>query len=149
MKNIITIFLFLISGSLISCSKKGSKNQDIPDNVSSTFSEMFHNAKDTHWKKINAFIYEADFLQNGEKVAARFSMDGNWQKTTRQINVKDLPKAVDKEIRKKYKNDKITYAGTVKDMTSKNYVIDVKQKKKTTELTYDSEGDLMNQITKG
>ncbi len=149
MKNFITISLLLISVSLMSCSKKGSKSQDIPDNVSSTFSEMFHNAKNAHWKKINAFIYEVDFIQNGEKVAARFSMDGNWQKTTRQINVKALPKAVDKEIQKKYKNDKITYAGTVKDMTSKNYVIDVKQKKKITELTYDAEGDLMNQITKG
>ena len=149
MKNIITISLLLASITLISCSKQGSKSQDVPDNVSSTFSEMFHNAKNTKWKKINAFIYEADFMQNGDKVSARFSMDGNWQKTTRQIKIQALPKAVDNEIRKKYKNDKITYAGTVKDMTSKNYVIDVKQKKKTTELTYDSEGDLMNQITKG
>lgn len=149
MKKIFAISLLLVSVSLISCSKKGSKSQDIPDNVSSTFSEMFHNAKNTHWKKINAFIYEADFIQGGKKVAARFSMDGNWQKTTRQINVKNLPKAVDKEIRKNYKNDKITYAGTVRDKTSKNYVIDVKQKKKTTELTYDPQGDLMNQITKG
>lgn len=148
MKKIITMLLMMVSITIVSCSKKGNKGRDIPDDVTSNFNEMFHNVKNETWKKINDFIYEADFTKDGKKIAVRFSMDGNWQKTTRQINRKDLPKAVVKVLDKNYKNDKISYTGTVKDMTGTNYVIDVQQQDSTTELTYDPNGDLMNQITK-
>ena len=148
MNKFVVVSYILVCMLFVSCQKKSIGRSAIPGAVVDTFHEMFQGATQVHWDKVNDLVYKADFVDKGKKVSVLFNMDGVWQKTTRQINQEDLPDTVVKEIDKNFKNDKIVYAATVKNMIGMNYKIDLKHDSTTIELTYDLNGDLINHISK-
>ena len=97
-KNLIILFL-LLSFGLIGMSTHGiCQAKSIPPTVSNIFATMFPDAKSVDWKdKLND--YQVFFLRNNSKWEAKFSLDGKWISTERQIKNDSIPEKIKENLR--------------------------------------------------
>ncbi len=97
-KNLI-IFLLLLSFELIGINKYSlCQVKSVPQNVTNIFTTMFPDAKSIDWRnKLND--YQVFFLANNSKCEAKFSLDGKWISTEKQIKNDSIPDKIKENIR--------------------------------------------------
>ena len=77
----------------------------IPAGVTDAFKNKYPDATEVSWSdKISAF--QASFTLNNEKLEADFSSKGVWKKTSKELNITNLPTAIDEGFKSsKYHTD--------------------------------------------
>ena len=84
---------FLFSAMLLFSLSIIAQVRKIPATVTEAFRNRYPHAVNVEWKdKLSCF--EADFELNNSNMVTKFSADGNWQSTERDIYFNDLPATV-------------------------------------------------------
>lgn len=97
-KNLI-IFFLLLSFELIGMNKHGvCQIKSLPQTVTNNFTSMFPDAKSIDWRE-KLTDYQVFFLTNNFKCEAKFSLDGKWISTERQIKNDSIPEKIKESLR--------------------------------------------------
>ena len=98
----------------------------VPAPVKNAFNTIFSGVAAVKWEKEKG-NYEANFLQNSEKMSALFDEKGTWLETETAIKTSDLPASITDYIGKNYKGEKIKEAAKLKMANGdNNYEAEVK-----------------------
>lgn len=143
MRKILTLLPILLVLTLVGCSKK--KSNDIPSDLTQTFSSKYPKAQKVSWHKINQFEYRASFMVNGKKMKATFSEDGGVLSTEKQINKNKLPKGVMSSVTQNYKKSEISEVFKITNKKGTQYQVVVNKNGKKSKMTYDEDGDMIQQ----
>jgi hypothetical protein len=92
---LITVF------SLVSNKSNASDDVNVSSAVVSTFKSSFKNASDVSWKITNQF-YKADFVMNGQHVAAFYDASANLIAVTKNISSTQLPITLQSKLKASY-----------------------------------------------
>jgi hypothetical protein len=84
----------------------------VPPSVSAVFSSHFQSVGSVKWEKEKG-NYEANFTQNGKKMAALISTQGQLLETETSIAISDLPAPVPGYVAKNCKGHKIKEAASI------------------------------------
>ena len=113
----------------------------VPTPVSKTFDLKFPNAKNIKWDKENKNEYEAAFSLDGIKYTASFNEKGEWLETETNITFNILPEKVQQAFNTSYKDSKIKAVAKIENSKGEiKYEIEIKQKNKTVEKFFKSDG---------
>ena len=139
MKKIIFALLFLVTFNTVNSNVfAGDKDKNIPAAVVSYIKTHYPNATNVHWKRTKTNMYEADFLVDGREVLVDIFANGEWIVTETEITSKDLPEIV----LAKLNNAKIIFAAKVDNFQGEElYVAEIKQNKRTYDITFDHQGN--------
>ncbi len=145
-KNLI-IFLLLLSFELIGMNKYGlCQVKSVPQNVTNIFTTMFPDAKSIDWRN-KLTDYQVFFLANNSKCEAKFSLDGKWISTERQITNDSIPEIIKKNIRlSKYADWNIQSAYVLKfpDQDDQYHIVVTKDDFPNKILFFNKTGQLIN-----
>lgn len=72
-----------------------------PAAVATAFKQKFQDVKKVGWEHERNGEWEAEFDHNGTEMSANFSADGKWLETEMEINLADLPAAVQSALKGK------------------------------------------------
>lgn len=89
------MYLKLLCSFMLSCMLLTATAQfrNIPAEVTDNFKAKYPNASHVSWKdKITSF--QAEFVQNKDKIKATYSSKGEWQKTEKKYDFGKLPSNV-------------------------------------------------------
>ncbi len=92
--------LLIICGVAIFCSSSFASTPPIA--VASTFQKMYPYATKVTWKKENAKLWQAVFILKTNRLNAKFTHDGVWLNTNRELLACDLPPNIAASIKLKY-----------------------------------------------
>ncbi|RKR83854.1 hypothetical protein BDD43_4069 [Mucilaginibacter gracilis] len=81
--------------------KDASNSEAVSYTVLNQFAYDFKDAKDIVWK-VDANCQKADFISNGQKYTAFYSVTGEYMGITRAITITSIPAAAQKEIATQY-----------------------------------------------
>lgn len=123
--------------------QKGVKAQ-APEAVKKTFQAKYPGENDPDWHKDDKGYYEANFKIDGIKYRADFNEDGSWVETETSIDKDELPEAIQKVIKEKYKDEDITEIEKV-ESASKGlfYDVEFKQKGKNKDVEFRANGSII------
>ncbi|MEZ5012715.1 MAG: PepSY-like domain-containing protein [Chitinophagales bacterium] len=110
MKNIILAFLCPCIIVLHAC---GQKAAEVPDAVKTAFANKFPEAKKVSWDMEKPGEFEAEFKGSDGEYSANFTSDGTWVETEKEIDISDLPDAVQSVLNEQYGGYKSNEAGQV------------------------------------
>lgn len=141
MKNIFLVTSLCMGLSGVAIAQKTNP----PQAVEKTFKQQFPNAKAIKWDKENKHEYEAEFIQDGKKASANFSVSGEWLETEMAIPQNATPQAVMDAFKKAHAGATIVEVYKIEAKTGKNYFeIEYKVKGgKTKEAKLAPDGKLM------
>jgi uncharacterized membrane protein YkoI len=112
-----------------------------PKAVKKAFDQKFPNATAVKWDKENAHEYEASFSWNGRQHSANFSDTGDWLETESAITFSQLPENIQAGFNALHKGANVKAAAKIETSNGETkYEIEVRQKRKTVEYFYNSEG---------
>jgi hypothetical protein len=112
-----------------------------PIAVKKAFEAKFPGATSVKWDKENAHEYEASFTWNGNSYSANFNDGGAWLETEGSISFNQLPVKVQNGFNTKHEGAKVKAVAKIETSTGDTkYEVEVKQKMKTVEYFYNSEG---------
>ena len=97
--------VLVAAGSARAEDKKDDKKDEIPKKVMDALKAKFPKAEIRKWtkeKENDKVIYDIEFKQDGKNFEADIFEDGTYQNWEKQIEAKDLPKAVRDAVDKKY-----------------------------------------------
>lgn len=139
MKNLLIVVLTLmLMGTFCFAQSKA------PEKVVKAFQQKFEKASLVKWDKENDHEYEASFEWKGEKHSANFSDTGEWLETESILTFNQLPEKVKTAFNISHKGAVVK--SVYKIETSKKvlkYEIEIKEKLKTVEFLYDSNGNVL------
>jgi hypothetical protein len=118
-----------------------SYSENPPAAVQKAFNTQFTKASNVKWGKEDASEYEAEFMLNGVKMSANYSVDGSWLETETELAANQIPAVVSAYIAKTYPGWEIV--GVSRIETSEKailYEADLKSGKQKKEITLTSEG---------
>jgi Putative beta-lactamase-inhibitor-like, PepSY-like len=145
--NNLIIFLFLLSVELIGVNKYATcQNKSIPQAVTNNFTTMFPDAKSIDWRN-KLTDYQVYFLTNNSKCEAKFSLEGTWISTERQIKNDSIPEIIKKNIRSgKYADWNIQSAYVLKfpDQEDQYHIVVTKDDLPNKILFFKKTGELIN-----
>ena len=145
-KNFIILFL-LLSFGLIGMSTHGiSQIKSVPPTVTNIFATMFPDAKSIDWKN-KLTDYQVFFLRNDSKCEAKFSLDGKWISTERQIKNDSIPENIRENFRlSKYADWNIQSAYELKfpDQDDQYHIVVTKDDFPNKILFFNNTGQLIN-----
>jgi hypothetical protein len=111
-----------------------------PEAVLNAFNKQFVNATGVKWDKENASEFEAEFVLNGTKISANYSVDGTWLETETDLKAELLPVKVKEFISKTYPSWKIVGAAKIETLKRGTfYEADLKSGTKKKEITLTAE----------
>jgi len=93
-----------------------AQNVDVPKKVQNEFTKLYPKVTDVKWSKESKKEFEAEFKENGNSISVVINNEGKLLETETKIDIKDLPKAVEPLVTKKYKGYKITEAAKIIDV---------------------------------
>lgn len=133
MKKLISVLaVVLIAGGLYA---QKVAEKDVPPAVLSTFKSKITDSVSVVWSKDSA-LYEASFTKNNMPVEVEIKETGEWVMTEWGIPAEYLPKKIKHHVDSVYAGYKLVET-TIAYRTDGNfYLIEVKKKKDTQELTY-------------
>jgi Putative beta-lactamase-inhibitor-like, PepSY-like len=137
MRKIIASFCMLL---FVVCSYAATP----PESVKKTFNQKYPTATKVKWGMEKANEWEAEFIFNGEKLAANFKEDGTWVETEHKIKFNQLPMAVAEAYNKTFLDWKIIEVDRTE--TVKNgviYEIDMKKGKEKKTAAYKEDGTVV------
>lgn len=85
--------LFLSVACVALAAGVSAQMRKIPATVTEAFRNRYPHAVNVAWKDKISF-FEADFQLNNSDMIAKFSSDGNWQSTEREMDLSALPQTV-------------------------------------------------------
>ena len=86
---------------LISLSSFAADDYKTPDAAVKSFHSSFKTASEVSWT-LSGDLYKANFLLNGQYVAAYYDAEGEMRAMTRNISSTQLPIALQADLRKEY-----------------------------------------------
>lgn len=89
--------------------------------------------------------YEIELDHKGQEYTVSATAEGKITEVEREVEIKDLPKAVTDAIKKKYPNAKMEEAEEVTADNKTTYEVAVKNGKKELELTLDASGKILKE----
>jgi hypothetical protein len=140
MKRLLVTLTFALS--LISLS--GFAN-DVSPNAIKSFNSSFKNATEVKWT-ITDNYFKADFVLNGQYVAAFYNADGSMMALTRNISSLQLPIALQADLKRSYDCYWISDVLEVANDEGTSYYITLE--KADEQLTLKSSGDSWNTFKK-
>lgn len=115
-----------------------------PEKVVKAFQQKFEKASLVKWDKENEHEYEASFEWKGEKHSANFTDKGKWLETESTITYNQLPEKVKKSFNSSHKNAVVKNIYKIETLQKTiKYEIEIKEKFKSVEYLYDSNGNLL------
>lgn len=118
--------------------------QKVPASVQKAFDQKFPNTKGVKWEKEKK-SYEAEFMSNGKEVSAEFSPEGQWLQTEREIQINELPAAIQTAIKSKFAGYNLKEAEIVENKNGKNYQVELLKGKEEIEAQFSENGTLLSQ----
>ncbi|WP_181885248.1 PepSY-like domain-containing protein [Pontibacter diazotrophicus] len=85
-----TTLIFLIASITIVFAQESS----VPQGVQDAFKNKYPNMTAPSWDREDDNKYEATFNRDGKTYEAKFSANGEWLKTERDVNRSEVPQAV-------------------------------------------------------
>ncbi len=135
------MFLGLLLASVSAFGQKIEASQ-VPVAVKAAFNKQFPGIKEVKWEKEKA-NYEANFKENGNKMAALFDSDGKWLETETGVNASLLPAGAKEYIAQNYKGAKIKEVAKLKMANGdENYEAEVKG----IDLIFDANGKFIKKM---
>ena len=112
----------------------------VPDKVKSAFEGKFPNATAVKWEADDD-EYTALFVSDSINFYTTIAEDGKWQETGVMIAYDNLPDAVKKSVKDKFKDNEIKCAYKVDDLNGIiSYEVDIIKDGKVIELYYNKDG---------
>ncbi|AWX43183.1 hypothetical protein HME9304_00170 [Flagellimonas maritima] len=138
-------FFVLSTYILLTCSCISETKGQAPQEVKSTFIDMYPNENDPDWHLDKNGNYESHFKIDGISYRADFTPEGKWIETESSIDKKDVPKAIKEAIEDNYKDLKIVEIEKVQHH-SKGTFYDVEFKKdgSKVDIEFNSKGEIIN-----
>ncbi len=149
-------FLFIVAvlqlslGFLSPLNAQKLKTDDVPGDVTQSFSSEYPSAKISSWMLEND-QYVANFKDDGANGKAYFKNDGTWVKTTYDIPTSEIPLSISKFVTENYPNYEISVCHLRElPKTSTHYYLEVRfpevgGKDLPSVLTFDYVGNLIKQ----
>jgi hypothetical protein len=120
-------------------------NAQAPEAVKKSFNTKYPGEDDPDWHKDSHGYYEAHFKIDGIKYRADFRANGTWRETETSIKKKELPKAIKKQIKEKFKDEEITEIEKVQSATKGLfYDVEFKRKGKNKDVEFKEDGTILN-----
>lgn len=137
------LVLLLFIGSFLGCQQSGT-SQEAPQAVQDNFNAMYPGEDDPNWHVDAHGYHEAHFKQNGIKYRADYYKDGRWYETETSIKVKELPKAIRKEIKKQFSHLEISEVEKVQHHSKGLfYDVEFKRKGKNKDIEFRENGSIL------
>ncbi|MBQ7735005.1 MAG: PepSY-like domain-containing protein [Bacteroidales bacterium] len=148
-------FLFIAAalqlslGLFTSLNAQKLKTDDVPGDVTQSFTSEYPSAKLSSWA-LEGDQYVAIFKDDGSNGKAYFTNDGTWVKTTYDIPTSEIPLSISKYVTENYPNYEISVCN-LREMPKVNthYYLEVRfpevgGKEEPSVLTFDYVGNLLN-----
>lgn len=134
--------MLFMAASLLMATQACSVN--VPKDVKDAFAKKFPAAKWEKWSKENDKTLEAEFVLDGKRVSALFSLDGTWMETEEEMAVDALPQAVKATLDAKFA--KMTVKECEKVTKSDNtitYEMEIKTSEGVKEVVFNPQGEIL------
>lgn len=146
MKNLILVIAVVSIYSLTACAQT---SKDIPEKVTTAFSQKFPDASKIKWGKENATEWEAEFKMNGKEYSANFNADGKWMETEYEISLSEIPVEVKTTLDNESKGYKIGESEVSETVDGKVYEFELKKGETKMEIAIDASGKVLTKEAKG
>lgn len=147
--SLLILFLaMLAAGSPANAKEEKVPLDQVPKAVLDAVKAKFPGAKLTEAAKETAddkTAYEIELEHKGQEYTVSATAEGKITETEREVEIKDLPKAVADAIKKKYPNGKMEEAEEVTADNTTTYEVIVKNGKQELELRLDAGGKILNE----
>lgn len=110
----------------------------LPRMVPVAFNKTFPGARNVQWEKEKG-NYEANFTQDGKKMAATYDDKGEWLETESPVTLTSLPEEIRAYLDKNYKGQAIKETTIIKTKTVTKYEVALKGK----DLIFDDKGKFL------
>jgi hypothetical protein len=142
-----TIFLFIAIAMFAGCTNAQKvKEADVPQAVKAKFQSQFPTATGAKWEKENA-DYEVNFNLGKVETSAVIDANGNLKETEAEIEVSDLPAAINTYITTNYPGYKIGEAAKTTDANNVvTYEAEVSKAKDKFDLIFDASGNFVKKV---
>ena len=142
MKNLIIVILAVTLATTAQAQKISTDK--VPAAVTKSFKEKFPNVEGAKWEMEKTGEYEATFKMNKEEASANFDKDGKWMETEMEIEVSNLPAAVQQTVAKQFADYKIKEAEqTETPEKGKFYEVEIQKEKVRMEVSFAADGEVM------
>jgi uncharacterized membrane protein YkoI len=141
-------FVMLAVGAQVNAKEEEVPLDQLPKAVLDAVKAKFPGAKLTEAEKETKdgkTTYEIGLEQKGQEYTVSATAEGKITEVEREVEIKDLPKAVTDAIKKKYPNAKMEEAEEVTADNKTTYEVIVKSGKKELELTLDAGGKILKE----
>ena len=140
MKKIMLAAFVSISCSSLFAQKNAVKENEVPNDVKTSFHRDFPTAANVVWEKEGG-SFEAVFTIDADKMSAEYTKKGYRKELEKQIDLKDLPPAAVEYIKKNVAGAKLMEASkTVTDKAVVTYEARIMTDGKFKELIFDANG---------
>jgi hypothetical protein len=137
MKKIILFisFIGLLTTHLIS-------QNNIPQEVITTFEEIFPKVENTSWIAVSTNKWQAYFTDDKNEYSVCFLNDGVWKKTNRSIKKSEVPKPILKAIKRDFSEYKLDDYAFSETSTGVYYEFIIHDETENFEIVYDPNANL-------
>ena len=116
-----------------------------PKVVKDAFDKKFPSAMKVNWDKEDEQKWKVEFIHEGSKTTACFQEDGTWVKTEKEIDVANLPAAIQTAIKTSYPDWKLKEADKKESVKHGIvYEVDIKKGTHKKSVHYKVDGTLIN-----
>ncbi len=121
-----------------------AQNVDVPKKVQNEFTKLYPKVTDVKWSKESKEEFEAEFKENDNSISVVINNEGKLLETETKIDIKDLPKAVEPLVTKKYKGYKITEAAKIiDDKGVLTFEAEISKGNNKKDLSFDKDGKIL------
>jgi uncharacterized membrane protein YkoI len=136
----LVVLLFLVLPFVLAAQK--SKPIEIPQVVLNTFKQKITDSVVVTWSK-EKDVFEAKFSKSNMKGEVEIKEDGQWINTSWELSLEFLPAKIKSHISTTYPGYKVKEAEIEYRQDGNFYIVEVKKKKETLDLTYTIAGEFV------
>ena len=134
--------MLFMAASLLMATQACSVN--VPKEVKDAFAKKFPAVKWEKWSKENDKTLEAEFVLDGKKLSALFSLDGLWMETEEEIAVDKLPQPVKATLEAKFAKMPVKECEKVtKSDSTLTYELEIKTSEGVKEIVFNTQGEVI------
>ena len=135
--------LFFVALTIICSYATSFAQTKTPKVVETAFNAKFPKATKVKWEKENATEFEADFILNGAKRSANYSISGEWLETESLTSFAKIPTKVQDAFNTAHKGAKVKAVAVIENARGETlYEIEVKKGLKEVEYFYNADGTI-------
>lgn len=138
-------FQFIASAALAMSALASCAQVDIPKKASEHFDSHFTNTSHVKWEQ-EGNEFEVEFHMNGQEHSAKYSSQGEWMETEKELKVKELPEFIAEAIKAKYKDAEIEEAEWVITPDGEFYELEVESNDQTFEVKISKDGQVISSV---